>query len=109
MKTESSTIDSPTIQQRRIQSSVAVNTGETIALGGLIKDHSENSVTGVPVLSNIPILGNLFKTTNNEHDRTELLVLLSPKVIRNTSDARLATSELRQRLKGMQQLDQKMQ
>jgi len=109
VKTESSTIDSPTIQQRRIQSSVAVNTGETIALGGLIKDHSENSVTGVPVLSNIPILGNLFKTTNNEHDRTELLVLLSPKVIRNTSDARLATSELRQRLKGMQQLDQKMQ
>ena len=109
VKTESSTIDSPTIQQRRIQSSVAVNTGETIALGGLIKDHSENSVTGVPVLSNIPILGNLFKTTNNEHDRTELLVLLSPKVIKNTSDARLATSELRQRLKGMQQLDQKMQ
>ena len=109
VKTESSTIDSPTIQQRRIQSSVAVNTGETIALGGLIKDHSENTVTGVPILSNIPILGNLFKTTNNEHDRTELLVLLSPKVIKNTSDARLATSELRQRLKGMQQLDQKMQ
>jgi len=109
VKTESSTIDSPTIQQRRIESSIAVNTGETIALGGLIKDHSENTVTGVPVLSNIPILGNLFKTTNNEHDRTELLVLLSPKVIKNTSDARLATSELRQRLKGMQQLDQKMQ
>jgi general secretion pathway protein D len=109
VKTESSDIDSPTIQQRRIQSSIAVNTGETIALGGLIKDHSENTVTGIPVLSNIPILGNLFKTTNNEHDRTELLVLLSPKVIKNTSDARLATSELRQRLKGMQQLEQKMQ
>jgi general secretion pathway protein D len=109
VKTTSSNIDSPTIQQRRIQSSIAVNTGQTIALGGLITDHSENTVTGVPVLSNIPILGNLFKTTNNEHDRTELLVLLSPKVIKNTSDARLATSELRQRLKGMQQLDQKMQ
>ena len=109
VKTTSSNIDSPTIQQRRIQSSVAVNTGETIALGGLITDHSENTVTGIPVLSNIPILGNLFKTTNNSHDRTELLVLLSPKVIKNTSDARLATSELRQRLKGMQQLDQKMQ
>ena len=109
VKTTSSNIDSPTIQQRRIQSSVAVNTGETIALGGLITDHSENTVTGIPVLSNIPILGNLFKTTNNSHNRTELLVLLSPKVIKNTSDARLATSELRQRLKGMQQLDQKMQ
>jgi general secretion pathway protein D len=109
VKTTSSTIDSPTIQQRRIESSVAVNTGETIALGGLIKDHSDNTVSGIPVLSNIPILGNLFKTTSNEHDRTELLVLLSPKVIRNTNDARLATNELRQRLKGLQVLQQKMQ
>jgi general secretion pathway protein D len=66
-------------------------------------------VTGIPVLSNIPVLGNLFKTTNNEHDRTELLVLLSPKVIKNTSDARLATNELRQRLKGLQSLQEKMQ
>jgi general secretion pathway protein D len=109
VKTTSSDIESPTIQQRRIESSVAVNTGETIALGGLIQDHQTNTVTGIPVLSNIPILGNLFKTTDNEHDRTELLVLLSPKVIKNTSDARLATNELRQRLKGLQALQQKMQ
>ncbi|HKF61009.1 MAG TPA: type II secretion system secretin GspD [Dongiaceae bacterium] len=109
VRTTSSDIQSPTIQQRRIQSSVAVNTGETIALGGLIQDHQSNTVTGIPVRSNIPILGNLFKTTDNEHDRTELLVLLSPKVIKNTSDARLATNELRQRLKGLQVLQQKMQ
>ena len=88
---------------------MAVNTGETIALGGLIQDHQSNTVTGIPILSNIPVLGNLFKTTNNEHDRTELLVLLSPKVIKNTSDARLATNELRQRLKGLQALQEKMQ
>jgi general secretion pathway protein D len=109
VKTTSSNIDSPTIQQRRIESSVAVNTGETIALGGLIQDHQSNTVTGIPVLSNIPILGNLFKSTDNEHNRTELLVLLSPKVIKNTSDARLATNELRQRLKGLQVLQQRMQ
>ncbi|HEX4569687.1 MAG TPA: secretin N-terminal domain-containing protein, partial [Dongiaceae bacterium] len=109
VQTTSSNIDSPTIQQRRIESSVAVNTGETIALGGLIQDHQSNTVTGIPVLSNIPVLGNLFKTTNNQHDRTELLVLLSPKVIKNSNDARLATNELRQRLKGLQVLEQKMQ
>jgi len=109
VRTTSSDIQSPTIQQRRIESSVAVNTGETIALGGLIQDHQSNTVTGIPILSNIPVLGNLFKTTNNEHDRTELLVLLSPKVIKNTSDARLATNELRQRLKGLQVLQQRMQ
>jgi general secretion pathway protein D len=109
VQTTSSSINSPTIQQRRIESSVAVNTGETIALGGLIQDHSSNTVSGIPILSNIPILGNLFKSTSNEHDRTELLVLLSPKVIKNTSDARLATNELRQRLKGLEILQQRMQ
>jgi len=109
VKTESSDIDSPTIQQRRVASEIAVNSGETIALGGLIRDRSENTVNGVPVLSNIPILGNLFKTTNNVHDRTELLVILSPKVIKNVSDARLATNELRQRLQGLDVLQKQMQ
>jgi general secretion pathway protein D len=109
VKTESSTIDSPTIQQRRIASSVAVYSGETIALGGLIKDRSENTVNGIPVLSNIPILGNLFKSTSDTHNRTELLVLLSPKVIKSTSDARMATNELRQRLKALTVLQEKMQ
>src|SRR5262249_27429305 len=48
-------IDSPTIQQRRIASTVAVNGGETIALGGLIRDTATNAVSGIPVLSDIPI------------------------------------------------------
>lgn len=99
--TSSSTIDSPTIEQRRIASSVAVNSGETIALGGLIKDTTERDVSGIPLLSNIPWVGNLFKTTTNSNERTELLVLLSPRVIRGSSDARMATDELRQKLKGL--------
>ena len=55
-------------------------------------------------LQSTQILGNLFKTTSNERDRTELLVLLSPKVIKNASDARLASNELRQRPKEPQVL-----
>jgi len=94
----------PTISQRRIASTVAVNSGETIALGGLIRDTDTQSVTGVPLLSDIPILGNLFKTTADIKRRTELLVLLTPRVVRNSGDARTITEDLRKRLRAVQGL-----
>jgi general secretion pathway protein D len=108
-ETQSSDIDSPTIQQREIASTVAVNSGETIALGGLIRDSTENSVTGVPVLSEIPILGNLFKTTSDVVGRTELLILLTPRVIRDRYDARAMTDDLRKRLRSLPPLVPKIQ
>jgi len=107
--TTSSNINSPTIQQRRIASTVAVNGGETIALGGLIRDGTDNEVTGIPVLSDIPILGNLFKTTGDTVKRTELLVLLTPHVIRDRNDARSVTDELRRRLRALPPLSSKIQ
>ena len=94
----------PTISQRRIASTVAVNSGETIALGGLIRDANTETVTGVPLLSDIPILGNLFKTTSNIKRRTELLVLLTPRVVRNSGDARTITDDLRRRLRALESL-----
>lgn len=94
----------PTISQRRIASTVAVNSGETIALGGLIRDSNTEAVTGVPLLSDIPILGNLFKTTSDIKRRTELLVLLTPRVVRNSGDARTITEDLRRRLRAVQGL-----
>jgi general secretion pathway protein D len=96
--TESSLIDSPTIQQRSIRSIVAVQSGETVALGGLIRERSTESVSGIPVLMEIPLLGNLFKTTGQDAQRTELLVLITPRVIRGAAEARSVTEELRQRL-----------
>ena len=94
----------PTISQRRIASTVAVNSGETIALGGLIRDTDTESVVGVPLLSDIPILGNLFKTTTNTKRRTELLVLLTPRVVRDSGDARTVTEDLRKRLRAVENL-----
>lgn len=99
----------PTISQRRIASTVAINSGETVALGGLIRDSATNSVTGVPLLSEIPLLGNLFKTTTDTTRRTELLVLLTPRVVRDRHDARAVTDELRQRLRGLVPLTEKIQ
>ena len=95
---------SPTISQRRIASTVAVKSGETVALGGLIRDNKANTVTGVPLLSDIPVLGNLFKTTTDFQRRTELLVLLTPRVVRDSVDARTVTDELRRRLRAVEPL-----
>ncbi len=108
VQTESSGIDSPTIQQRRVESVVAVQSGETVALGGLIRDRRTDGVTGIPLLSEIPVLGNLFKTTNEELRRTELLVLITPRVIGNLSEARAVTDELRRRMTGLEVLERRL-
>jgi general secretion pathway protein D len=108
-ETQTSGIDSPTIQQREIASTVAINSGESIALGGLIRESNENGVTGIPVLSEIPVLGNLFKTTSDIVGRTELLVLLTPRVIRDRYDARAVTEDLRKRLRSLPPLVPKIQ
>ncbi len=102
--TTTSGIDAPTIQKRVIESTVAVQTGETIALGGLIKDSRKRGRTGIPVLMSLPLVGNLFRTNTTTTDRTELLVLLTPKVVRDPAEARAVTSELRRRLYGLDAL-----
>lgn len=100
-ETTTSGIDSPTIQQRKVKSTIAVYNQDTIALGGLIRDRIEKATTGVPVLSEIPVLGNLFKSIDDSASRTELLVLIKPQVIRNQDDARAVTLELREKLRGL--------
>ena len=92
--TTSSTIDSPTINDRHIISSVVVKDGETIALGGLISENRNDSKTGVPVLSDIPWVGPLFRSTDRSVGRKELLVMLSPRIVRNSNDAAAMTNDL---------------
>jgi general secretion pathway protein D len=103
-KTTTSTIDSPTITQRRIVTSVVVQDNQTVALGGLILDNHTAGHSGVPVLSDIPIFGALFSTTTNNSGRTELLVLLTPRVVRSASEARAMTDELRDRMQAVKPL-----
>ncbi len=101
VETTTSNIDSPTIQQRKLESTIAIQSGATVALGGLVRDRISETTSGIPLLMDIPLLGNLFKTRSNEKDRVELLVLLRPRVIRNSEDARALTEELRSRLPGI--------
>lgn len=96
--TNTSSINSPTIQQRRVATSVAVQDGQTIAIGGLIRDSRNRSRSGIPLLKDIPGLGFLFGQTSDQLDRTELIVLITPHVIRDARGADAATDELRAKL-----------
>ncbi|MBV9509602.1 MAG: type II secretion system protein GspD, partial [Caulobacteraceae bacterium] len=99
------TINSPTISTRKIATSVAIQDGEVIALGGLISDNRNDVASGLPYLSRIPVLGPLlFGNINNNDTRTELVVLLQPTVVRNVDDGRAVTDELRQKLQGLREL-----
>lgn len=99
--TTTSNIDSPTIQQRKISSTVAVQDGDSIALGGMIRQSDTHSDSGVPVLKDIPVVGNLFSSTNNTGARTELLIFLRPRIIRSAAAAREMTDQLKQGLRGL--------
>jgi general secretion pathway protein D len=96
-----SELATPTISQRLVSSTVAVQSGETVALGGLITDDRNRTRSGVPILSSIPVIGVLFSTRSRVNTRTELLVLLTPSVIDSPARARAVTEELRRRLSGI--------
>jgi general secretion pathway protein D len=93
--TTSSSINSPTIEQRKFSSVVAVRDGQTIALGGLITDSKTRTSTGIPFLRDIPVLGNLFGSDVHNTTRTELIVLITPHVIRTSDESDDAMEELR--------------
>lgn len=97
----SDTIDSPTIQKREIESSVAVQSGETIVLGGLIKENNDYLRDGVPFLHEIPLIGPLFGGTTRNKGKTELVVLLTPRVMKSRLDAQEVTEEFKRKLTGI--------
>lgn len=85
--------------QRQILSKVAVRSGETLVLGGLIRDNDTSGTSGLPLLSSVPVLGGLFGTQTRSAQRTELLVVITPRVVRSDLDARDVGAELRERMK----------
>ena len=107
--TVTSNIDSPTIQQRLITSSVAVQSGETVALGGLIADRASKTGAGIPGFRRLPVIGPLFGTRGKDSTRTELLVLLTPRVVHDWNDAREVSYELGSRMRSLAPLGAKIQ
>jgi general secretion pathway protein D len=81
--------------QRAIASRVAVRSGETVVLGGLIRDNTSRGKSGVPWLQDIPVLGGLFRTTSRSNNRTELVVLITPRALQNDEQLRAVSDEMR--------------
>ncbi len=99
VQTTTSGIDSPTIQQRKISTKVILNDGENIALGGLIQERNTLTRGQIPVLGDIPILGNAFKNKTDTIKKTELIIFVRPRVVRNTREANGITNEFRNKLR----------
>ncbi len=95
---KASGIDSPTFQQRIVSSRVVVQDGQTIGIAGLIRDSASRGNEGLPWLKDVPLLGLFAGTQTNERGRTELLVLITPHVIRSQREVRDLTDDLREAL-----------
>lgn len=91
----------PTISQRELATQVAVQSGQTVLLGGLIQQDEGNTDVGVPGLNRIPILGRLFGTTDRHRTRTELIVLITPRVISSSDDAKQITDEYQRKFESL--------
>jgi general secretion pathway protein D len=96
--TTSSGIDSPTIQQRRIKTSVVVNNGEGLVLGGLIQHQNSTTQGQVPILGSIPVIGTAFRNRDNTIAKTELMIFITPTVMRTLNEARWVTDEFRREM-----------
>ncbi len=92
----------PTIQTRKIESTVAVESGQTVVLGGLIRDNRSESRSGIPGLYNLPVLGWLFGQRSASGRRTELVVLITPRAVRSAADAEAVTAEFRRKMHSLQ-------
>jgi general secretion pathway protein D len=96
-------ISSPIISTRRIATSIAAMDGQVLALGGLFRDSRSFGKNGLPILSRIPVLGSLlFGNTRNMQQRTELIILLKPHVVRSPDDGRAVTEELRAKIRTLE-------
>jgi general secretion pathway protein D len=91
----------PTIAQRRVHSTVSVNSGQTVLLAGLISERSQQTRSGIPGLREIKFLGDVFGNTSSTKTRSEIIIFIKTQLIRNSVDASAVTEEFRDRLQTM--------
>lgn len=94
-------IQSPTFTTREAETTVVVNSGETLVIGGIIADSGGESREGVPYLMDLPVLGTLFRGTSSSRKRVELIILITPFVVRDRDEARSVTEDFRRRVEGV--------
>ncbi|BBF93165.1 type II secretion system protein GspD [Blastochloris tepida] len=90
----------PTVSQRKVRSSISVASGQTVLLAGLISERQSGVRDGVPILDQIPLIGEAFSQTGRTINRTELIIFIRPQIIRDSVDAHYVAEELRTKLRG---------
>jgi general secretion pathway protein D len=90
----------PTVSQRRVKSSIAVASGQTVLLAGLISERTDTGRTGIPLVDQLGELGKLIGSNNKTAQRTELIIFIRPQIIRDGVDAMRVAEELRTKLRG---------
>ncbi len=101
IQTTTGVTTSATIDKKEINSSVAVTDGETIVLGGLIDETVGNAQNGIPFLYDLPLIGPLFGGTDKTNNKTELVVLITPRVVKGKQDSRVISNEFKRKLTGI--------
>ena len=90
----------PTVSERKVKSSISVANGQTVLLAGLISEQQNKTRNGIPVLDQIPGLGDAFSHQDTAVKRTELIIFIRPQIIRDSLDAHFVADELRSKLRG---------
>jgi len=91
--------------ERRITSRVAVRSSESVVLGGLIRENKSDGSSGIPILHDLPYIGALFGTKAKDNNRTELLVVITPRVIFSDTDLREVSRQMRSQMQGLELID----
>jgi general secretion pathway protein D len=101
IKNKVSGIDSPTFLQRKANTSLVVQDGQTVVIGGLIQDKVDDSDSGIPFLKDIPFLGYLFGGKKKENEKVELMIAITPKVVEDSNAAQVMTNEFLRRVENI--------
>lgn len=99
--TAETAFDAPVISTRSVKTQLLIKDGQTVVLGGLTDRQRDNSRGGVPILSSLPLVGGLFGRVNRRTSETELLLFLTPRIIRTDEEAEGVSDPLRERVERM--------
>ena len=99
-----SAVVAPVIAKSSVSSTIVVQDNQTIAIGGFMRENVELARSRLPLLGRIPVAGMLFGNTRNANSRSELIILITPHVLRTRDEAEVSTEELKSKLKEVQKL-----
>lgn len=94
VNTESSTINSPTIRTRSLNTVLTLRDGGSVLIGGLIRSNDAEGESGIPILGKLPGVGRLFRGDNSENNRTELMIMIIPYILNSPQEAETLTDDL---------------